>query len=96
MASQADTCTFQICIFLPPLLFTDRTHTHTTYILMTKSLGFCRLLSWSTVRSNWVIFQLRVFVGVTKTSINLCGSFFERFFGWVVSQTYEYHNFLPR
>jgi hypothetical protein len=43
-----------------------------------------------------VIFQLRVFVGVTKTSINLCGSFFERFFGWVVSQTYEYHNFLPR
>ncbi len=44
-----------------------------------------------------MIFQLSVFVGVTKTSINLCGSFFERFFlGWVVSQTYEYHNFLPR
>lgn len=81
MASQADTCTFQICIFFAPLLFTERTHTHThtTYILMTKSLGFCPSLSQSTVRSNWVIFQLSVFVGITKTSINLCGSFFERF-----------------
>jgi hypothetical protein len=44
-----------------------------------------------------VIFQLSVFVCVTKISINLCGSFLERLFlGWVVSQTYEYHNFSPR